>query len=69
MSTLATAMRERRDAVVASMDALAAPAARAGRHFTTDEDDRWTALTADLAEIDQRIAELADQDQRSAAAA
>lgn len=66
MSTLATAMRERRAAVVAQMEAVAKPAADARRSFTPDEDGRWTALLVDLKDVDARLAEIAEGDQRQA---
>jgi HK97 family phage major capsid protein len=68
MSTVKTALHERREQLVTNMGAIAQPAADARRSFTEDEDGRWTALVADLAEVDARLEELAAADKRSATA-
>jgi HK97 family phage major capsid protein len=69
MSTVLTSLHERRAELVTSMDALAKPAATAGRMFTADEDNRWAALVADLADVDARMQTIAEGEQRAAAAA
>jgi HK97 family phage major capsid protein len=68
MSTVKTTLHERREQLVASMGAIAQPAADARRSFTEDEDGRWAALVADLADVDARLAEVAAAEQRDAAA-
>jgi HK97 family phage major capsid protein len=68
MSTVLTALRERREQLVTSMAAIAQPAADARRSFTEDEDGRWTVLVADLADLDARLTGIAEGEQRAAQA-
>lgn len=62
-------MTERRAAKKVELDALLAAPTDEKRDLTTDEDEKFTKLVAEIRAQDERISELADEAKRSASAA
>jgi HK97 family phage major capsid protein len=68
MSDVLTTLRDRRTRVWEQAKALADHAAEQNRAFSDTEETEWTAHTAELKALDERMASLAEGEQRATAA-